>query len=59
LDVGPVYQAALWINRYAKYWQAQFDLLAATLTDLEERRREEAPPTRRRSHRKRSGPRRR
>src|SRR5579871_283180 len=59
LDVGPVYQAALWINRYAKYWQAQFDLLAATLTDLDERRHEEAPPTRRRRRRKQSGARRR
>src|SRR5215472_13784282 len=38
LDAGPVHAAAVWINRYAKYWQAQFDLLAATLTDIEERR---------------------
>ena len=34
LDAGPVYAAAVWINRYAKYWQQQFDLLAATLSDI-------------------------
>src|SRR5579862_4105532 len=38
LDAGPAYAAAMWLNRYAKYWQQQFDLLAATLTDIEERR---------------------
>ena len=38
LDAGPAYVAAVWLNRYAKYWQQQFDLLAATLTDIEERR---------------------
>src|SRR5499425_286740 len=31
LVVGPVYAAAVWINRYSKYWQAQFDLLAVML----------------------------
>ena len=31
LDAGPIFAAAVWINRYSKYWQAQFDLLAATL----------------------------
>lgn len=44
LDAGPAYTAAVWLNRYAKYWQQQFDLLAATLTDIEERH-----PGRRRS----------
>src|SRR5579862_8900826 len=34
LDAGPIFAASLWINRYSKYWQAQFDLLAATLEDL-------------------------
>lgn len=34
LDAGPIFAAALWINRYSKYWQAQFDLLAVTLEDL-------------------------
>lgn len=40
LDAGPAYAAAVWLNRYAKYWQQQFDLLAATLTEIEERRPE-------------------
>src|SRR5208337_1425930 len=31
LDAGPIFAAAVWINRYSKYWQAQFDLLAAAL----------------------------
>jgi DNA-binding transcriptional ArsR family regulator len=39
LEVGPVFAAAVWINRYAKYWQQQFDLLAATLADIEPTRR--------------------
>ena len=38
LDAGPAYAAAVWLNRYAKYWQQQFDLLAATLTEIGERR---------------------
>jgi len=31
LDVGPLYEAAVWMNRYSKSWQEQFDTLAATL----------------------------
>jgi DNA-binding transcriptional ArsR family regulator len=31
LEVGPIFAAAVWINRYTKYWQAQFDTLAAYL----------------------------
>src|ERR1043165_3993257 len=31
LDAGPIYAAAVWLNRYSKYWQAQFDLLAGAL----------------------------
>ncbi|HUI62518.1 MAG TPA: metalloregulator ArsR/SmtB family transcription factor [Steroidobacteraceae bacterium] len=38
LDVGPLFEAAVWLNRYTKYWQGQFDLLAATLVDLDEQR---------------------
>jgi DNA-binding transcriptional ArsR family regulator len=34
LDAGPIYAAAVWLNRYSKYWQAQFDLLAAALDDV-------------------------
>ncbi|MCC6869088.1 MAG: helix-turn-helix transcriptional regulator [Burkholderiales bacterium] len=38
LDVGPIFAAAVWINRYTRYWQAQFDLLAATLEKPKPRR---------------------
>jgi len=37
LDAGPIYAAAVWLNRYSKYWQAQFDLLAVALEDIEKR----------------------
>jgi DNA-binding transcriptional ArsR family regulator len=40
LDVGPIYQAALWINRYSKYWQSQFDTLAAWLDHIESTKQE-------------------
>src|SRR5215831_4415080 len=35
LVAGPIFDAAVWLNRYSKYWQAQFDLLAASLHDIE------------------------
>jgi DNA-binding transcriptional ArsR family regulator len=35
LETGPIFAAAVWLNRYSKYWQGQFDLLAMTLEDLE------------------------
>lgn len=38
LDAGPILTAALWLNRYSKYWQAQFDLLAVTLEEIDTRR---------------------
>jgi DNA-binding transcriptional ArsR family regulator len=50
LDAGPIHHTAVWINHYAKYWQAQFDLLAAVLENMEAmpgHRRE--PATRRKS----------
>lgn len=34
LDAGPILDAAVWLNRYSKYWQEQFDLLAAVLGDM-------------------------
>jgi DNA-binding transcriptional ArsR family regulator len=37
LDAQPLAEAALWLNRYSKYWQQQFDVLAATLADIDER----------------------
>jgi DNA-binding transcriptional ArsR family regulator len=46
LDAGPMLEAAVWMNRYSKYWQQQFDLLAVTLADIDERRAAspKAPP---------------
>jgi DNA-binding transcriptional ArsR family regulator len=35
LDAEPLAAAAAWVNRYAKYWQAQFEALAQHLTNLE------------------------
>src|SRR6266436_1543820 len=37
LEAGPLLDGAVWLNRYAKYWQGQFDLLAATLAEIDER----------------------
>src|SRR6202035_2842795 len=31
LEAGPIFEAALWLIRYSKYWQSQFDTLAAWL----------------------------
>lgn len=38
LVAGPIFTAAVWINRYSKYWQGQFDLLAAALATTDQRR---------------------
>lgn len=43
LDAGPVFNAAVWINRYSKYWQEQFDVLAVALTEIEENRGRKRP----------------
>jgi DNA-binding transcriptional ArsR family regulator len=40
LDAGPIYQAALWVNQYSKYWQSQFDTLAAWLDHIERAKQE-------------------
>jgi DNA-binding transcriptional ArsR family regulator len=45
LDAGPMYEAALWVNRYSKYWQDQFDTLALWLGAME-------PPRRKRKSRR-------
>ncbi|RDS81302.1 ArsR family transcriptional regulator [Dyella monticola] len=42
LDAGPMLEAAVWMNRYSKYWQQQFDILAATLADIDDRRLQKA-----------------
>jgi DNA-binding transcriptional ArsR family regulator len=36
LVTGPIFAVAVWINRYSKYWQEQFDVLAAALEEIEE-----------------------
>lgn len=51
LDAGPIYQAALWLNRYSKYWQSQFDTLAAWLGRIDRER----TPSAATSGRRRSG----
>ena len=54
LVVGPIFGAAVWMNRYTRYWQAQFDTLAAALEEIGERpsdMRQPAPPRRRRTRR--------
>jgi DNA-binding transcriptional ArsR family regulator len=33
LVAGPIYAVAVWINRYSKYWQEQFDMLAVMLEE--------------------------
>ena len=35
LDAGPIYEAAVWLNRYSKYWQTQFDTLAGWLIEAD------------------------
>lgn len=37
LDSGPILAAAVWIARYSRYWQTQFDMLALWLEDLTRR----------------------
>jgi DNA-binding transcriptional ArsR family regulator len=44
LEAGPVFNAAMWINRYSKYWQQQFDVLAVALHEIEETRTRKKRP---------------
>lgn len=44
LDAGPIHEAAIWLNRYSKYWQGQFDLLAASLAEIVEESTAAAQP---------------
>ena len=46
LEAGPILPAAVWINRYSKYWQQQFDLLAAGLRRIERERSTKATKSR-------------
>ncbi len=52
LDAGPILHAAVWINRYSKYWQAQFDTLAVWLDRIERGRPARRGRRKRRSRRK-------
>jgi DNA-binding transcriptional ArsR family regulator len=52
LEVGAMFAAAVWINEYSRYWQAQFDALVEWLARLERRR-----PAARRPRPGRPGPR--
>src|SRR5437764_12162614 len=55
LDAGPIFEAALWLNRYSKYWQSQFDTLAVWLDAIAtEDKKGEADAVSRR-HRKAGG----
>ena len=36
LVAGPIFAVAVWINRYSKYWQEQFDMLTVALEEIEE-----------------------
>jgi DNA-binding transcriptional ArsR family regulator len=53
LTAGPIFDAAVWLNRYSKYWQAQFDLLAATIGNIDRHGRTKARSKRTSSRRKR------
>jgi DNA-binding transcriptional ArsR family regulator len=47
ISVGPIFAAAVWINRYSKYWQAQFDTLAGWLGEIDRREAAKPAPSRR------------
>jgi DNA-binding transcriptional ArsR family regulator len=53
LDAGPIFQAAVWLNRYSKYWQQQFDLLAIMMDDIAKRQAAGHPTVRRRGRNRR------
>jgi DNA-binding transcriptional ArsR family regulator len=38
LEIGSMFAAAVWINEYSRYWQAQFDALVGWLGTLDRRR---------------------
>ena len=44
LEAGPIFDAAVWLNRYSHYWQTQFDTLRTWV--------ESNPPRRGKSRRK-------
>ncbi len=38
LEAGPILPAAVWLNRYTKYWQQQFDFLVDVVKGLKPKR---------------------
>jgi DNA-binding transcriptional ArsR family regulator len=52
LDAGPILAAAVWINRYSKYWQQQFDTLALALEEIDSRNAGERRQARKRKSRR-------
>jgi DNA-binding transcriptional ArsR family regulator len=54
LVAGPIFPAAVWLNRYSKYWQQQFGMLAVALEEIEERRSRQPKLAARRTRRKRT-----
>jgi DNA-binding transcriptional ArsR family regulator len=53
LDAGPIFEAAVWLNRYAKYWQQQFETMALWLGELETPPKEPAQPVEQQPNRRR------
>jgi DNA-binding transcriptional ArsR family regulator len=47
LDAAPLYDAAVWLNHYTKYWQQQFNTLAEIVKAL--------PPAKRKNAKTRKG----
>jgi DNA-binding transcriptional ArsR family regulator len=55
LDAGPLLDTAVWMNRYSKYWQQQFDVLAAAIMEIDARSPQRpAPPSSRKPAAKRN-----
>jgi DNA-binding transcriptional ArsR family regulator len=52
LVVGPIFAASVWINRYSKYWQQQFDTLALALEEIDSRNAGERRQARKRKSRR-------
>jgi len=48
LTAEPLLNAAVWLNRYTKYWEQQFTVLASTLAAIDARRDAAQPPARKR-----------
>jgi DNA-binding transcriptional ArsR family regulator len=46
LDAAPLYGAAVWINRYTRYWQQQFDDLSSIIKGLSSPKRHRPKPKR-------------